>query len=157
MTQLSKTALVAFTLLTACAPLQIFYKEGETVAKLSDDLTRCEVSALTQVPPDIRTRYIPPQYAPYQICNGTSCTWHQRLISPGRFEQYDAHISLRNSVSDQCMVNRGYVKTKIKLCDTETIRATPIRATQVLPPITAKSCAIRIKSNRWQIVSGESD
>ena len=51
------------------------------------------------------------------------------------------------------MGDKGYVKASIKRCDAQTTRATPLRATQVLPPITANSCAIRLKSGRWQIVT----
>lgn len=140
--------------LGACSPLELFYKEGETVAQMDRDELQCQTSALRQVPKDIRQRYIPPTYQSYQVCSGLGhCHWQQRLISPGRFESYDANSGLRRKVTDQCMADLGYVRTKIQRCDTSTTRATPLRATQVLPPVTAKSCAIKLKSGRWQIVT----
>ena len=149
-----KIALTAGFLLASCAPLQIYYKEGETVARMDRDQTTCEVSALRQVPADIRSRYIPPVYDRYRICHANGyCRWHSRLISPGRFESYDANAPLRGKVADQCMADQGYVKARIKRCDASTTRATPMRATQILPPLTAKSCAIRFRSGRWQIVT----
>ncbi|WP_299842811.1 hypothetical protein [uncultured Roseovarius sp.] len=154
MKHLGKITLAASFFLTSCAPLQIFYKEGETVARMERDQTTCEVSALRQVPTDIRSRYIPPVYEPYQYCHGYGhCYWRHQLISPGRYERYDANEGLRSKVSDQCMADQGYARAKIKRCDTATTRATRLRATQVLPPLTAQSCAIRLKSGRWKIVT----
>ncbi|MEO3417344.1 hypothetical protein AAFO92_22025 [Roseovarius sp. CAU 1744] len=150
----TKTAIAACLFTVACAPLQLYYKEGETVARMDRDETRCEVTALRQVPTDIRTRYIPPQYQHYKVCHGTGyCSWHRRLISPGRHESYDANLPLRARVTEQCMADKGYVRTKIKRCDAATTEATTLRATQVLPPVSEKSCAIRLKSGRWQIVT----
>ena len=150
----TKVLITAAAVLSACAPLHIYYKQGQTVARMDRDETDCEITALRQVPPDIRTRYIPPTYTTYPVCiaNG-HCYWRKRLVSPGRYEKYDANISLRTKVTEQCMADKGYVKTSIKRCDAQTTRATPLRATQVLPPVTANSCAIRLKSGRWQIVT----
>lgn len=158
MKYMSKTALAAAAMLCGCAPLSIYYKEGETVARMDRDETACEVTALRQVPPDLRSRYIPPTYSPYQVCNALGhCSWRQRLVSPGRWERYDANEGLRARVATQCMADKGYARTKIKRCDAETTRAVTIRATQVLPPLNEGSCAIRLKSGRWQIVTPPQD
>ncbi len=150
----TKTAVSACLLAAACAPLQLYYKEGETVARMDRDETGCEVTALRQVPADIRTRYIPPQYQHYKVCHGAGyCHWQRRMISPGRYESYDANLPLRTSVTEQCMADKGYVRTSIKRCDAATIEATALHATTVLPPISENSCAIRLKSGRWQIVT----
>ncbi len=147
-------ALAAGLVLTGCAPLQIYYKEGETVARMDRDRTGCEVRALRQVPPDIRSRYIPPIYTPYQVCTGHGiCYWRHRLTAPGRYEEYDASLPLRTKVTRQCMADQGYALAKFKPCDGDTVRATRKHATRVLPPITDASCAIRLKSGRWQIVT----
>ncbi len=150
----TKTIVAACILAAGCTPLHLYYKEGETVAQMDRDETVCETTALRQVPADIRRRYIPPTYQNYKVCHSVGhCRWHQRLISPGRYESYDANLSLRTRVTEQCMADKGYVRTKIKRCDTATTRATTLRATQVLPPVSAQSCAIRLKSGRWQIVT----
>ncbi len=149
-----KLMLFAGVLLAGCAPLQLYHKEGETVARMERDELACETTSLRQVPADIRTRYIPPTYHSYKTCNAFGhCYWNRRLVSPGRFEKYDANQGLRTRVTQQCMADKGYVQTKIKRCNTATTRATTIRATQVLPPVTAQSCAIKLKSGRWQIVT----
>ncbi len=151
MTKFSSAALIA---MTACAPLQTFYKEGETVARLDRTLTTCKVNALAQVPTDIRRRYVPPTYAPYRICRGHGhCYWHHRILSPGRYEEYDANLSLRRTVTGQCMADKGFMRASIPPCDAEVTRNTDLKATQVMPPLTAKSCAIRLKSGRYQIVT----
>lgn len=154
MKNFAKISIFATVFLAACAPLELFYKEGETVSQMARDELACETTALRQVPADIRTRYIPPTYQPYKICNGYGhCYWHQRLLSPGRYETYDANAPLRTRATQQCMGEKGYVPTKIKRCDSATTRTTALRATQVLPPLSSNSCAIRLKSGRWQIVT----
>lgn len=149
-----KTIIAACVFAAGCAPLHLYYKEGETVARMERDEIACETTALRQVPADIRRRYIPPTYQNYKVCPSVGhCHWHRRLVSPGRWESYDANLSLRLRVTEQCMADKGYVRTKIKRCDTTTTRATTLRATRVLPPVSEASCAIRLKSGRWQIVT----
>ena len=147
-------ALASGFLLSACAPLELYYKEGETVAQMERDELQCQTASLRQVPTDIRQRYIPPTYQSYKVCNALGhCHWHRRLLSPGRFESYDANVGLRTRVTQQCMADRGYIPTKIKRCDTSTKRETSPEITRVLPPVSDATCAIRLKSGRWQIVS----
>ena len=141
-------------LLSGCAPLSLYYKEGESVARMEQTQTACAVAARKDVPPDIRTRYIPPTYMPYQSCTANGqCHTHYRILTPGRVEQYDAAEALRGKVEGQCMAARGYARVSVPQCDAETTRATVLRATQTLPPLTRDSCAIRLKSGRWQIVT----
>lgn len=149
-----KIIFAASVFLSSCAPLQIYYKQGESVARMERDQTTCEVSAAKQVPPDIRRRYIPPTYSHHKYCSGYGhCYWRKRLISPGRYEEYDASRSLRTKVTHQCMAGKGYAFTNIKRCDSATVQASVLRATQVLPPLTEESCAVRLKSGRWKIVT----
>lgn len=146
--------LSALVLLGACAPLNIYYKDGADVAQSEANLTRCQVSALAQVPRDMRTRYIPARYAPYSTCNaGGYCYRRHRMISPPRTETYDANVNLRDKVVGQCMAMAGYRPVSVPQCDAETTRTTPLAATQTLPTLTPKSCAIRLKSGNWQIIT----
>ena len=95
------------------------------VARMDRDETACEVTALRQVPPDLRSRYIPPTYSPYQICNALGhCSWHQRLVSPGRWERYDANEGLRaQGVSwdhaVQADASREYVRNTVPIFELE--------------------------------------
>ncbi|MDT8326889.1 MAG: hypothetical protein RQ750_05800 [Roseovarius sp.] len=146
--------LVALVLLAACAPLDIYYKEGADVAQSEINLTQCQVSALKEVPRDIRTRYIPARYAPYTHCNaGGYCRTHYRMISPPRSETYDANASLRDKRVGQCMAMAGYRPVSLPQCDPETTQQTTLRATKTLPPLSQKTCVIRLKSGNWQIVT----
>jgi len=148
------TLTVAAAILVACAPLKVYYKEGEQVARMDSDLIDCKVSALSKVPKDIRTRYIPPTYSPYQYCNAYgNCYWRQRITSPGRYVNYDANKGLRDTVTNQCMAKRGYALVDIPACDPSITQSVPLHATRVMPPLGPKSCAIRLKSGRWQIVT----
>ena len=152
----AKICLLAAVFAASCTPLKIYYQEGETVARLDRDELACETAALRQVPADIRTRYIPPTYAPYQVCSPAGyCRTYDRIISPGRYERYDANRGLRARVTEQCMADKGYIRASIKRCDPETTRTTELSVTQVMPPLSAQSCAIRFKTGRWQIVTPE--
>lgn len=154
MYQIRSLTLSAFVLLGACAPLSIYYKEGADVAQSEINLTQCQVSALKEVPRDLRSRYIPARYAPYTHCNAAGyCSTHYRMISPPRTETYDASAKLRDKVVGQCMAMVGYRPVSLSACDAETTRKTALAATKTLPPLTPKSCAIRLKSGNWQIVT----
>ncbi len=141
-------------LLAGCLPLSLYYKEGVEVSRVDSDLTRCGVFALKEVPRDIRRRYIPPVYDYRRYCNSTGqCTVRRVLIRPGRWESYDANEGLRSSVQAQCMAGRGYQKVKLQACSPTVIENTRVTSTRVLPPLTANSCAIRIKGGKYQIVT----
>lgn len=146
--------LVPLALVAACAPLDTFYKAGVPVETQARDTTACRVEALRQVPPDVRTRHIPAVYSTRQVCDANGNCWLNRiLISPASFEQYDANLGLRETVTRQCMARQGYEKRSIPRCDAATTRATPPAPTRVLPPLSSESCSIRLPSGDWQIVT----
>ena len=150
------TAFAALMLLSACAPLNIHYKEGQTVSRMSTDLASCDASALKQVPKDIRTRYVPATYSPYGFCKPFGpCFSHYHLggYGYGKTERYDANEGKRKTASTQCMSALGYSQVEIPPCSAEVTRGTTIRSTQKLPPLTKNSCSIRLKSGGWQIVT----
>ncbi len=143
------------TFLAACAPLTVYYKQGASVAAMEQTLNDCKISALRKVPPRILTRYIPPTKAPYTHCDAAgNCYTFYRIISPGRYERYDANEGLRLKTERLCMAGAGYEKVSIKECDPARIEnARPLTATRTFPPLTEASCAIRLKSGRWKIVT----
>ena len=140
--------------LTGCFPLSVYYREGAEVSRIERDETACQVSALKQVPVRKLTRYIPPSYSYKKSCNSSGvCHTIPVLISPGRWETYDANEGVRAKVAGQCMVDRGYQKVRVKPCAPDVVEATTITATRIQPPLTGQSCAIRIKGNKYQIVT----
>ncbi|WP_420555878.1 hypothetical protein [Roseovarius sp.] len=141
-------------LLAGCLPTTVYYKEGAPVSGVARDHTQCDVDALRQVPVRTLTRYIPPTYSYRQVCNGAgACRTVRVILSPGRWERYDANEGLRARVARQCMADQGYEKVSLKPCPPEVVEATVITATRVQPPLTEKSCAIRIKGGKYQIVN----
>ncbi|MEM8803323.1 MAG: hypothetical protein AAFX07_12085 [Pseudomonadota bacterium] len=140
--------------LTGCGPLPLYYKEGEKVSQIDTILTQCRVESLAKVPVAERRRYIPPVFAhrTFQAKDGTHFT-RRVLVQRGGFETFDANEGLREEVTDQCMVTNGFQQVRIPKCDGSLTRATTIRATEVLPPLTTESCAIRIRDGKFQIVS----
>jgi hypothetical protein len=145
---------LAVLLLASCAPLKLHYKEGQPVSRMATDLAMCKSQALAQVPEDIRTRYIPPPYPPYGYYGPYGGYYYPYYpYAHGRFERYDANQSKRDEVTTQCMQDQGYTQVKLPTCSPDIVRATQIHATKVMPPLSEKSCAIRLKSGGWQIVT----
>lgn len=150
---LRRPLLLSILVLAGCAPLDIYYRAGAPVATQEADLTTCRIAALRDVPPDIRRRYIPPDYVLRSYCDAdNTCHTRRILISPGRYEEYDANEDLRDSAVRLCMARRGYEKRRIPRCDAATTEAVPPAPTRILPPLGPDSCAIRLRSGEWQIV-----
>lgn len=145
---------ISLLTLSGCFPLSVYYREGASVARMENDRTDCRVEALAKVPVAMRTRYIPPVYDTRTICTATGyCTSQRILISPGRWESYDVNEGLRNEVTTQCMERKGYARVRVPACSPQVIEQTTISATRVFPPLSDRSCAIRIRGDRYQIVT----
>lgn len=146
--------LSALLTLTACTSMTIYHRDGAEVSRIDTDLTACRASAQTEVPPDIRQRYIPPVYSYQSYCypNGY-CTSQRILSAPGYFTPYDANEGKRAAWIQSCMAQKGFSQISLPLCEGEVTRATTIRRTRVQPPITETSCIIRIRGGGYQIVT----
>lgn len=154
MTRIARLCLVCLVMLGACAPPALYHKPGAAPAQIEANLTTCLVSALNQVPRDIRTRYIPAQYAPYRYCNSRGrCYTRHRLISPARTESYDANEALRARVTEQCMAQAGYRPVSLPQCDPDRVRAAQIAADTPQPRLEATSCTLRLPTGEWRIVT----
>ena len=144
----------AAVLLSGCLPLSVYYREGVEVSRIEQDRTACDVQALQEVPKRILTRYIPPTYSYRQRCNAAgACKTVRILLSPGRWERYDANEGLRARAAAACMAGKGYAKVKLKPCPPDVVEETAITATRVQPRLTANSCVIRIRGGKYQIVT----
>ena len=139
-------------LLGACAPPTIYHKTGAAPAQVEAARTRCEVAALRAVPRDIRTHYVPASYLPSRRCTAHGpCFTHYMLVSPARYESYDANAALRARAADQCMVEAGFAPVRLPACDPDTVAAPPADAAQ--PPLAETSCALRTGAGGWRIVT----
>ena len=146
-------AVFAF-LTTACAPLTLYYQEGQPVAKLNQDESACWIEALAVVPVNTQTRLVPGTKVPRTYCDAAgNCRTYWVQISPDRWETYDANEFIRVDYVTSCMVSKGYAQVRLPMCSSAIVDQTPISPTTVLPPLTKKSCAIRIKGGGWQVVT----
>ncbi|WP_120501168.1 hypothetical protein [Roseovarius sp. EL26] len=145
--------LTSVMILASCAPPNIFYKQGSTAISTDRDRGACEQQAMRDVPPQIHTRYIPPVYSYRPVCNGTHCYNRQILVSPGRWEQYDAAASLRAKAVDQCMASNGYSQISLPRCEEDITRGRKIPINTPMPTITEQSCAVKAKSGQWRIIT----
>ena len=147
-------SLAAILLITGCTPLSLYYKEGTPVQRLNSDQANCKIEALKAVPVDQRTRIIPGTESPKTICDAAgNCHTIWVQVTPDRIETYDANEDLRDDYATQCMGRKGYQPVRLPLCDDAVVQSTRLAPTTVLPALSANSCAIRLKTGQYQIVT----
>lgn len=145
---------VLLALLAGCAPLSLYYKQGAPVQRLNAELGACTQEGLREIPVDTDTRFIPGQQTPQTFCDAAGqCQTIWVKITPDRVETYDANEGLREDYVQACMARRGYAPVRLPACSDAVVRATPLAPTRVLPPLSAESCAIRLKTGQYQIVT----
>ncbi|WP_198389403.1 hypothetical protein [Roseovarius faecimaris] len=145
---------LGLSVLAGCTSLSLFYKEGTPVQRLNADLGACKQKGFETIPVDQDTRFIPGSETPRTFCdaNGYCQTvWVQ--ITPDRIETYDANEGLREDFVEACMAQRGYQPVRLPACNDAVVRETTLSPTRVLPPLSAQSCAIRLKTGQYQIVT----
>ncbi|MBC7165015.1 MAG: hypothetical protein H5U15_08475 [Roseovarius sp.] len=146
--------LACLAALAACAPPPLYHKAGAEPAQVEALRTRCEVDALREVPPDIRTIHVPPRYAPHFY--GGYGHFHRGfiMIEPGRTESYDANADLRARVVDLCMAEAGFRPVRLPACAPDVPTPEPGSAQ---PPLGPTSCARRLPGGGWQVVTPPDD
>ncbi|WP_300029998.1 hypothetical protein [uncultured Roseobacter sp.] len=142
-------------LLTACAPVEMYYNAGTEVSRLDADLLGCQVAAAQDVPVSNQTRREPPQFYPgRRICRSDgSCYTTGGWYEPGDVYTVDVNAGLRGRVTEQCMADRGYAQVSIPRCTGEKARNAIPAVTLVLPELTPQSCIIRNQDKTWQIMN----
>jgi hypothetical protein len=138
----------------ACAPLSIYHRPGVAVAKMEDDLLGCQVVSLEQAPVASQVRQGPPIYVPGRYyCNKRGHCYRQYgYYIPGDIYTIDVNASLRRKLETRCMARKGYQRVEIPNCPAGVTMEPSPADTQVLPPLTENSCAIRGSGGTWQIV-----
>ncbi len=147
-------AVLCAGLVAGCVPLSLFYKEGTSVQRLNTDLSECKLQGLKALPVDQDTRFIPGTQTPKTLCdaNGHCHTvWVQ--ITPDKIETYDANENAREDYVEACMGKSGYQPVRLPACNDAVVKVTRLSATKVLPPLSSNSCAIRLKTGQYQIVT----
>ncbi|WP_257883761.1 hypothetical protein [Roseobacter insulae] len=152
---------VAFTLiaglliLAGCAPLTIYHREGVAVTRMETDALSCEISTLQAVPVANQLRRDPPRYIParrYCDANG-QCYTRGGYYIPGEVYTVDVNADLRRRAEVQCMADKGYTRVTVPNCPANISSKVPVGATEVLPRLSPRSCAIRNRDKTWQIVT----
>ena len=141
--------------LSACAPLNIYYKPGASVAVAQRQTTACKVDALAKVPVSTQIVREPPYYVPPRLqCNNEGqCVTIPGYYEPGEIYTVDRNLGLRKQVEVQCMADAGFAPVSIPPCPQGVAKAAPVRATATLPPLSEKSCVIRNRDGSFQIVN----
>ena len=141
-------------LVAACAPMNIWYKPGATIAAAEDRLLSCRVEAAKDVPVSTQVRRTPVSIVPRRICDssGKNCRVFYERIG-GEVIVYDANDSLRDQVVARCMRQDGYTPVSLPVCSDGVRQAAPPGRTTVLPRLAENSCVIRNRDGTWQIVT----
>jgi len=138
--------------LSGCAPLPVYYREGAPVAQVARDEAACRAAALAEAPVEIRRRYIPPVYDYRTTCLPAGCSTYRVLIAPRHYDSYDANEGRRATAARQCMADRGYARISLPACDPDQAAAAA-EAGDVQPPLTESSCVIRRETGAPRIVT----
>lgn len=131
----------AFGLLTGCVPVEVYHKEGGSLARLQSDETACQVQALRQVPVNTITRITPLRTLPQQVCDRRGHCHVVYVEFGGEIESYDANMPLRQKVEAQCMAEKGYRQVELPLC-----QDSPATLPGTMPALSGQSCAVRTKT-----------
>lgn len=153
MSRMSLIALLAAV--TACGPLTAYHKPGVAVTRLDQDLLSCQVKALDQAPVATVIRQGPPRFYPgRQYCDAAgNCHIRGGFWVPGEVYSADANKSLRVKLENQCMAGNGYQRVQVPRCSQSFAVELDTAGTEVLPPLSDTSCAIREKNGSVKIVS----
>jgi hypothetical protein len=134
--------------------LSIYHRAGAPVAQLERTQLRCEVAALRDAPVATETRRTPAVYIPpRRICDASgACETRGGYWEPGTLYTVDVNKGLRQRLEGACMADSGFRPVQIDRCPAGLADAAPVRPTEILPTLTAQSCAIVYPDGRWQIV-----
>ncbi|ABG32290.1 hypothetical protein CEP88_03600 [Roseobacter denitrificans] len=145
--------LLGGSLLAACAPMELYYQSGGSVARMQDNLLSCEVAALRDAPVASEIRRRPPVFVPpRRYCTGGHCYHRGGYFVDGQVYTVDVNARLRGDLEARCMRNKGYTPVEIPDCPARLAREISPTQTDVMPPLTPASCVIRDRSGMWQIV-----
>ncbi len=139
----------------ACGPLSLYYKEGESVDRMQQETTQCQVQALRDVPVANQVRQSPPVYWPGQTyCDGRGhCYRTGGWWEPGRTYTVDVNQDLRDTVEAQCMARKGYRPISLPPCKQAQKSVVPRARTVTLPPLGSGSCFVKLNDGSFQIIS----
>lgn len=143
--------LLAFCALMSCAPVEMYYQPGVSVAKLVDDELTCDVSALRDAPvTKVRQQAAPVFIPPRRYCDSNGHCWTEGgYWEPGMVYTVDVNRNLRARLAQNCMAKRGYTQVSLPQCDPGVSAPGP---TQVLPRLTESTCALRNRDGSLSIV-----
>ncbi|EEX10627.1 putative lipoprotein [Ruegeria lacuscaerulensis ITI-1157] len=147
--------LLLLLLASACGPLSLYYREGDTVARMQQETTQCQVQALKDAPVANQLRQGPPVYWPGRTyCDGRGhCYRTGGWWEPGRVYTVDVNEGLRNRVEAQCMARKGYRPVSLPPCKQAQKRSVPARRTTRLPPLGSNSCFVKFDDGSFQIIT----
>ena len=148
-----RTLLGGVSLLAACAPMELYYQSGGSVARMQDNLLNCEVAALRDAPVASEIRRSAPVFVPSRrYCSGGHCYHRGGYFVDGQVYTVDVNARLRSDLEARCMRNKGYTPVELPDCPTRLAREIGPGQTDVMPPLTQSSCVIRDNSGMWQII-----
>ncbi|MEM6760586.1 MAG: hypothetical protein AAF601_14005 [Pseudomonadota bacterium] len=139
--------------MAGCLPVDTFYDEGVSFAELERDNLACDVQALRDAPAANRTRQGPPRRISRTVCTAPGHCYATGYWVPGEIYTVDVNAGLRRRVKGQCMADQGYRPVELPACPQSVAEAAPAGASDVLPRLTAQSCAIRRPDGRFRIVN----
>ncbi|WP_120635591.1 hypothetical protein [Ruegeria sp. EL01] len=147
--------LVPLMVLSSCGPLSLYYREGESVAKMQRETTQCQLGALKDAPVANQVRQSPPTYWPGRThCDSNGhCYRSGGWWQPGQIYTVDVNQGLRSTVEAQCMAAKGYRPVSLPPCKQNIKSSVPAVRTTTLPPLGTASCFVKFDDGSFQIIT----
>lgn len=153
----------ALFMLAGCVPAtqEGFWREGSSYQQNSSDYTDCELDALRQVPRETAIRSTPGYVTPVQVspistqCFGSgayrTCTTTGGTVSGGQVigggvQSYDPNTALRNQVTEQCLMRKGYEPVQFPTCTSKQAETAISRQSMNFPAIERIMCVTADRS-----------
>ena len=122
-----RLVLLATCLAAGCvdtSPVPVVYRPGSTGEQRSSALTACETEAIGKVPRAIASGVTPTYRTPSNVqCYGSgnyvSCQEYGGQTYGGTSYNYDANQDLRDRVTAQCLMQKGYQVISLPVCNAE--------------------------------------
>jgi hypothetical protein len=147
-------ALLVAALLPACTR-EIYYREGASQAQITAAQDACVAQAYREAPVRTVTTVLPGTFIPErQVCDGSgNCQTIPARFGPPQIVSTDANEELRKAVQRKCMVDAGYSRVQLPICDQNVRNSQTPAITRTLPPLTGQSCLVPRGGEAFQIIT----
>ena len=132
-------------------PNYLYNKRPVTFTKKAKDMLDCEVKAAQSIPSRTQA-YTTPSFTTPVSCYGYTCYGGQTI--GGNTVMYDANNDLRDRVYNQCMEDKGYLRTSYPIpeCKAKQIPEGHLRSNTIIRAPEPGACVVTSVAGKASVV-----